>query len=348
LTRDPLTQEPVLPGEAAAIESLIARLRAMMAHEWAGTTMRRDAHTKMHGAFKAEFTVERDLPPELKVGLFATPATYRAWVRCSNSVNTIRPDGERDIRGMAIKLMGVPGRKILPGQEDGTTQDFIVISTDQFPIRDAAGFDALAAAFIGDLFDKAIYFTTHPGVTLRLLAAFRRFANPLQIRYFSCTPYAFGGAQVKYCATPHGRRPDRVPFDPPENSLRQAADRRLARGRFAVPQGRDAAHPGAGLRHRCAERGRREPVVHALALPACAHAARRAEPRAAHHLRGAVDLPPREQPRAAARTRRLGGVRWARPRRPPTRRRCTRRSPPARRSSITNGAPRSACSKPNR
>lgn len=230
MLRDPLTLEPLTAGEAEATERLVARMKAMMAHEWAGTTMRRDAHTKMHGVMKAEFTVERDLAPELRVGLFAQPATYHAWVRCSNSVNTIRPDGERDIRGMAIKLMGVPGRKLLPGQEDETTQDFIVISSDQFPIKDAAGFDALAAAFIGDLVDKALYFLTHLDVAWRLLKAFRRFANPLQIRYFSCTPYAFGVAQVKYCATPHGRRPDRVPFDPPENCLRQAAVAQLAKG----------------------------------------------------------------------------------------------------------------------
>lgn len=230
MTRDPVTLEPLAAGEAEAVERLIARMKAMMLHDQGSGLMRRDAHVKMHGAMQAEFTVERDLAPELRVGLFARPATYRAWVRLSNSVNTIRPDGERDIRGMAIKLMGVPGLKILPGQEHETTQDFIVISTDQFPIRDAAGFDALAAAFIGDFIDKIVYFTTHLSVTWRLLKAFRRFANPLQIRYFSCTPSAFGSAQVKYCATPHGRRRDRLPFDPPENELRLAAAAQLSQG----------------------------------------------------------------------------------------------------------------------
>jgi catalase len=230
LTHDPVTLEPLTPGEQAATDSLIARMQAMMAHEWAGTTMRRDAHTKMHGVMKAEFTVERDLAPELRVGLFAQPATYRAWVRFSNSVNVIKPDDARDIRGMAIKLMGVPGRKLLPGLEDATTQDFIVISTDQFPIRDAAGFDALAAAFIGDFIDKIVYFATHLDVAWRLLKSFRKFPDLLQIRYFSCTPYAFGKAQVKYCATPHVAQPDAMPFDPPENYLRQRAVAQLARG----------------------------------------------------------------------------------------------------------------------
>lgn len=233
MKRDPVSLEELEPGEEEAIQRLIARMKAMMERDRKRGIMRRDAHVKMHGLVKAEFTVLRDLPPELKVGLFAKPATYRAWVRFSNSVNTIRPDGERDIRGMAIKLMGVPGAKLLPGQEMESTHDFIVISTDQFPIRDAAGFDALAAAFIGDVLDKIVYFTTHLDVAWRLVKSFRRFSNPLAIRYFSCVPFAFGDAQVKYCATP---RPSAsspkagIPFDPPENLLRRNAAAQLAQG----------------------------------------------------------------------------------------------------------------------
>ncbi len=227
---DPLTLEPLTAGEADAVRSLISRLGAMMKADQGSGPMRRDAHLKMHGLLRAEFTVERDLPPELRVGLFAQPATYRAWVRLSNSVNTAQPDGVPDIRGMAIKLMGVPGRKLLPGAEEAPTHDFIVISTDQFPIRDAAGFDALAAAFIGDLFDKVSYFVTHLDVTWRLVKSFRRYANPLRIRYFSCTPYAFGSGQVKYCATPHVGGRNRASWPQPENGLRIAAQAQLQQG----------------------------------------------------------------------------------------------------------------------
>ncbi len=228
--RDPVTLEPLTPGEAEAVDRLVARMQDMMGRVWHGSTMRRDAHSKGHGTLKAEFTIERDLPPELRVGLFATPATYRAWVRGSNSRNTIQADGRPDVRGLAVKLMGVPGRKLLPGGEHQTTQDFIFISTDQFPVRDVAGFDALAGAFLGDAIDKVIYFSTHVGVGWRLFKAFRRFANPLQIRYFSCTPYAFGSGQVKYCLTPRPGTKDPLPFDPPENALRVAAVSQLSRG----------------------------------------------------------------------------------------------------------------------
>lgn len=73
--------------------------------------MRRDAHAKMHGVVKAEFIIEPNLPEELQIGLFKEAKTYPAWIRFSNQSGSLSPDIERDIRGMAIKLMGVAGRK---------------------------------------------------------------------------------------------------------------------------------------------------------------------------------------------------------------------------------------------
>jgi catalase len=110
--------ETILPGEAAGTERLLARLRRMMVARDADGLQRRDVHVKSHGVMRAEFTVEPELSQELRVGVFAQPATYRAWVRYSSAANAIKPDGARDIRGMAIKVMGVAGRKILEGHED--------------------------------------------------------------------------------------------------------------------------------------------------------------------------------------------------------------------------------------
>lgn len=220
--------DDLLPGEAEATQALIDQLSAMMARDRHGDRMHRDVHIKMHGLMRAEFTVLPDLPPELRVGLFAEPRTYRAWVRFSNSANAIKADGSPDIRGMAIKLMGVPGRKLVDDEPEAPTHDLILISSPTFPTRDARDFHGLSAAVIGDLVDKLVYFTTHPRVTWALLTSFRRHANPLQIRYYSAVPYAFGRGVVKYAAFPPPRPRDRIPFDPPENLLRQAAVAQLA------------------------------------------------------------------------------------------------------------------------
>ena len=75
----------------------------------------RDAHPKAHGCVRAEFQVEKDLPPQLAQGVFAPGRKYPALIRFSNGdADPMRPDAKPDARGMAIKLLTVPGYKILP------------------------------------------------------------------------------------------------------------------------------------------------------------------------------------------------------------------------------------------
>ena len=120
-----LAQEYPPASEAAVIGDLAERLKQKIIEDNPTGIMRRDAHPKMHGVVKAEFTVEPDLPPELRVGVFSEPRTYQAWIRFSNQFDTINPDSTRDIRGMAIKLMGVPGEKLLDAEKYEQTHDFI-------------------------------------------------------------------------------------------------------------------------------------------------------------------------------------------------------------------------------
>jgi catalase len=98
---------------------------------------RRDAHAKTIGCLKATFRVLAPSDPSLRQGLFAAPSEYHAWIRFSNGDPLVRSDKEKDARGMAIKVMGVPGRKLL--EDDGLphaeTQDFLLINSPQFIVR---------------------------------------------------------------------------------------------------------------------------------------------------------------------------------------------------------------------
>jgi len=232
---------------AAAPEDqvLIDRLRRMMSARDAGGTQRRDVHCKMHGLMRAEFTVAADLPAELRHGVFAQPGVYKAWVRFSNAANVVKPDIARDIRGMAIKLMGVPGPKLLQAERDATTQDFILISAARFPTRTAGEFDGLVAAIIGNLWAKLSYFLTHPRVAWILLTTMLRHANVLQVAYFSAVAYALGPYVVKYVATPRVKLAEHSQSAPTDNFLRQRAALQLAQGDavfdFSVQLQRDEA-----------------------------------------------------------------------------------------------------------
>ncbi|HEY6772954.1 MAG TPA: catalase family protein [Oxalicibacterium sp.] len=225
-----LAQERIPADETECTRNLAARLQAKIVHDNRTGIMRRDAHPKMHGVVKAEFIVEPNLPPELQIGIFAEPKTYRAWIRFSNQDAIIQDDHKRDIRGMAIKLMGVPGEKLLEAQRDEQTQDFIVISTNVFVTRNVAEFDALIKAMTGSLLAKILFFGTHWRVIRNLVLSLKKFANPLQMRYWSTTPYLFGDTAVKYSAIPHQFNQAPPPAGAGADFLREAMIRQLSRG----------------------------------------------------------------------------------------------------------------------
>lgn len=238
-------QECVPPGEDAHTRNLAALLTQKIAADYAGGLKRRDAHPKMHGVVRAEFIVEADLPPSLAIGIFEQAKVFPAWIRFSNAFQKISPDINRDIRGMAIKLMDVPGEKLLDDEKDAQTQDFLLISSNVFLTRDVAEFDDLTQAVVGSAWAKIWFFGTHWHFVSRLIGAMKKFANPLQIRYWSSTPYLLGSAAVKYSALPRVAQADVIPDQPADDFLRQAMIRQLSQSDalfdFSVQFQRDPA-----------------------------------------------------------------------------------------------------------
>jgi hypothetical protein len=217
-------------GEQAHIDSLIASLRTKMEGDYAKTRMLRDAHPKMHGCVHGVFAVLPGLDPSLKVGLFGESRSYPAWVRFSNQNNGVSPDSKPDIRGVAIKLMGVCGTKLIDSDSGCTTHDFIFISDNRFVTKDVAEFDGLVKGMMGGLVRLAWYFLTHPRVLRNLVTSLKKFANPLDIRYFSVAPYLLGARAVKYSLMPQRVEDAAVPAHAGDNYLRQAMVDRLSSG----------------------------------------------------------------------------------------------------------------------
>jgi len=223
-----LAKEHLPADEEAYSQDLASRLKEKIIKDNPSGIMRRDAHPKMHGVVMAEFIVEPNLPESLRIGVFKNPTTYQAWIRFSNQDGSINPDSKGDIRGMAIKLMGVAGDKLLASEQAARTQDFILISTNVFVTKNSQDFDHLIRAVTGSLLQKIIFFASHPRVITNLLKSMVTFANPLQIRYWSTTPYLFGVHAVKYSAIPRGEHRDTIPANPDDNFLHHAMVKQLA------------------------------------------------------------------------------------------------------------------------
>lgn len=127
-------KETIAPDEAARhernAELLVGR------HKGGGRTL----HMKAHVGARAELAVLPNLPEPYRVGIFGAPGTFPAWVRYSNGGGGRVADRKPDLRGMAIKLVGVPGRKLIPGLEDAVTQDFLMIHSPTVPFKSTEEF----------------------------------------------------------------------------------------------------------------------------------------------------------------------------------------------------------------
>lgn len=200
---NPLISVKNSPAQEQAVQELLSMLRDKMGREnLPPNPMKRDAHPKMIGLVQAEFTINKNLPEHLKLGLFAHEATYPTWVRFSNQLAPPTGDNVRDIRGMALKLMDVEGRKVLEGQEDFKTHDFITISTNVFVTKDIIQFASMIASMITGKLKMALYFISNPKSLWNLLKASKRFGSLLEVQYFSVSPYTFGNRVVKYSIKP--------------------------------------------------------------------------------------------------------------------------------------------------
>lgn len=195
----------------------------------------RGFHSKMHGCVKAEFTVDHGLSEELRVGIFSKEQTFPAWVRFSNGADTVQPDAKKGFRGFAIKLMDVPGEKLLEEGDNETSQDFLFFSKDFISpgnVKDT--WEGMHAFFNGPL--KLLVFFLNPrhwGILKDFITMPEHCANLLEIPYYSATPYRFGttGA-VKYVIVPRKKKESTMPNKPTDDFLKERLISDLDSGDF--------------------------------------------------------------------------------------------------------------------
>jgi hypothetical protein len=202
-----LAQEIVDPGESAQTADFIAYLRTASAQRYPTGVVRRFNQARAAGCVHAEFAVLDSLPKEHRVGIFAEPRTYQAWIRFASASSLT--DRDKDTRGMAITLSDVSGTNLTAGE---TRQDFVLNSHPVLVAGNAKDFYELLQANETGGLKRALYFLAHPKSAL---IGFQAQQNPtchLDIPYWSTTPYLFGeGRAVKYIARPCSDRKSSLP-----------------------------------------------------------------------------------------------------------------------------------------
>jgi hypothetical protein len=219
--------ELISPGENVWTSEIMANGVSIVNLNRTNGVYHRDGHPKTIGCAQATFTVNRlsdvklGQPVFLQQGVFKTPREFKAWVRFSGGSPQIQGDWKPDARGIAIKLLGVEGDKIVPGLEKLRTQDFLMINNPTFFIDSVANYLALTRLQVKSYRENNAlltfrYFFQSPGGSIWRPQAWRlrelREAvallgwpprNVLAERFYSISAYSIGATNyVKYGVRP--------------------------------------------------------------------------------------------------------------------------------------------------
>lgn len=227
---DPFLGEKLQPNEEVLAQNIAQVIEKSIREQYTAGNALRDAHPKAHGCVRAEFHVSKNIPTQLAKGIFIPDQTYQAWIRFSNASNDAsNADINKDARGIAIKLLGVSGDKILESEKQATTQDFIMINHPVFFANDAKRY----LSFMNDVNSHNMIRKLHIPIALgfkgtmnALGARNSQIANPLYARYWSMVPYQLGLGNdrqaVKYSVRSCSMQSNNLPKNPSHDFLREA------------------------------------------------------------------------------------------------------------------------------
>ncbi len=210
----PAGAELVRPDEEEVTEAITQTMNRFLVKHYANTgkTAERAGNTKTYGLLKAFFQVENDIPERFRHGLFRSIKRHPAYVRFAGPGPLATPDIENNgILSIGIKIMGVPGRKLM--KEEKHTQDFLGISSPTFTTPDV--YENLKLQQAIELGAPAWYFI-NPRAPHLLDAVMqglyaRTHANPLELDYYSCVPFSCGPQRaVKYRFRPLWEKKSKV------------------------------------------------------------------------------------------------------------------------------------------
>ena len=203
------TEEEIPADEAALTQGIIEDAIRIVEQHRDNTRVLRDAHAKAHGCVKAQVTVLQNLVPELRHGVLAEPGkTWHAWMRLSNGNAYPQFDSARDARGMAIKLLDVPGDKLLSSKATAANQDFVMFNHPVFFVRDVAEYKQNFAAQASGQKIQAFFPSWDPRSweIRHLIIALKTLApapdSPVTATYNSIAPFKLGPHNIKYRVVP--------------------------------------------------------------------------------------------------------------------------------------------------
>ncbi|WP_339924945.1 catalase [uncultured Cyclobacterium sp.] len=194
------------PKEEKEIQDLIQTMKDYLDKEYADGKILRNFHPKMHGLLNATLTIHNNLPEELRQGLFKNPGIYQTWIRLSNAPPKVKSDKPASGRGLAIKVLDVPG-ELLESDPIGSPTQNLLLTTS--PILSAWNVSLYKKAIKAVLFGlwEQVKFAVNPSHWRSIFLTFKyskKHENLLSLTYFSGGAFEYGPELfVKFVLTPN-------------------------------------------------------------------------------------------------------------------------------------------------
>ena len=221
-------EERVGSDETYIANDMIEAIKATSLDRHPTGIVKRFNQAKSLACLSADFHVPDDLPENLRRGLFANPGHYSAKIRFANA--STHDDRKKDFRGMSIHVYDVSGEPI---RGEAGMQSFVLNSQPAL----FAGTPRKFLEFVrASREGKPWKFFIRPGNLDSLWNVIRgrqAISSPLDIRYWSTTPYRFGSDEsiaVKYSVAPcSSTRTEKVASPGPDHLIEAVANH-LRRG----------------------------------------------------------------------------------------------------------------------
>lgn len=194
--------------ETEQAELAAANIRKLQ-EDFKTTHVARGSHAKSHGCVQAWFDTNHYIDFHLRYGIFTKPGQrYKAWIRFSNGHFNIAAshDQERDVRGMAIKILAPPGEPLQLAANGIPAQDFLMTDSPIFFIKNISDYNDLIAN--PESFLRFVFNGWYP-FNWRIAELFlaRKVLRPpptslLTPQYYSVTAYKLGPHNIKFSARP--------------------------------------------------------------------------------------------------------------------------------------------------
>jgi hypothetical protein len=148
------------------------------------------------------------------------------------SINLLGAGDEHLLDGKSDSSVEIVGEYMLDGKSDLHTVDFITISFDSFFAKNVKELYFFTKAFFSGMLGRLLYFfnpfNPHIGTFLSIFKSAQRHTSPLDVRYWSMTPYLFGTRAVKYSVRPWEHTKATIAKKPTPNYLRENMRTQLA------------------------------------------------------------------------------------------------------------------------